>query len=203
MALTKSVAAVDEWQVVAQNTVVEGATVDLSANYQTLLTTFCVLSSETAQANGADIRVQISANTTGDEDWFDFVAFVGATGTGNKEDITNNPLAAASTTITCASTTGYTKPTGTDNGLRFIKDATVANSEVVLQNGLTTNTNITIVDGTTNEHANTADLYNIVSVHCVQLPDAANRCRVIYNNTKDAAGSELHVMSRISRITAI
>jgi hypothetical protein len=203
MALTKSVAQVDEWVAVAQNTVVEGATADISANYQTLLTIMVALTSETAAANGCEIAVQISAATSGDEDWVDLTRFQGPIGTANKEDSTANPLAAGATTITCASTTGYTKPTSTDNGLRYLKDATIANSEVVLQNGLTTNTNITIVDGTTNEHANTMDMYNIVGAYVIQIPDAANRLRVIYNNTKDAAGSTCDVMSRISRITAI
>lgn len=202
-ALTKAVELEDEWTAVVANTVVEGATVDVSAHYQTVLTIAVALTSATAQANGMDIRVQISSNTTGDEDWIDFVNFIGPIGTGNSEAITNNPLAAASTTITCASTTDYTLPTGTNNGLRYIKDGTIADSEIILQNGLTLNTNITIVDGTTNAHALNTLMYNIVGVYVCQLPDSASRCRIIYNNTKDAAGSACDVMARISSMTGI
>lgn len=203
MALTKSVASVDDWTAVAQNTVIEGATVDVSPNYQSTLSIFCALTSATASTNGCEIRVQLSSNSSGDEDWFDFISFQGPTGTANTENLTNNPLAAGSTTITCASTTGYTLPTGTDNGLRYIKDSTIANSEVILQKGLTTNTNITIVDGTTVEHAQNTPMYNIVGSYVISLPDTAIRARIIYNNTKDAAGSTCDVLCRINKITAI
>ena len=203
MALTKAVAVLDGWTAVAANTVIEGATVDCAAKYQSVLTVVVALASATAQANGMDIRVQISAATSGDEDWVDFVNFVGPIGTANTEAITNNPLAAGSTTITCASTTGYTLPTGTDNGLRYIKDGTIGNSEIFLQTALTTNTNITALDGTTHEHIQNVAMWNIVGVYVCQVPDSTNRARVVYNNTKDAAGSACDVMSRISSITAI
>ena len=203
-ALTKAVAALDEWQNVAQNTVVEGATADVSGNYQTVLTIAVALVTDaTASANGPEIVVQISSNTAGDEDWIDLTRFQGPIGTPNKEDSTENPLNAGDTTLNMASTTGYTKPTGTDNGLRYLKDATIADSEIVFQNGLTTNTNITVVDGTTNTHQNTMDFYNIAGVYIIQIPDSANRVRVIYNNTKDAAGSACDVMARLSKITGI
>lgn len=202
-ALTKAVASLDAWQAVAQNVVVKGATADVSANYQTTLYIDCALTSETAQANGTEIRVQVSTAASGDNSWIDLTSFGGPTGTANSEASTANPLTAASTTITCASTTGYTLPTGTDNGLRFILDATIANSEIVFQNGLITNTNITIVDGTTTQHANTAVLYNIVAEYVVNIPDTANRVRVIYNNTKDASGSTVAVRARLTTITGI
>ena len=48
MALTKSVEAVDEWAEISQNTVREGDTKDISANYSTLLHIICAISNETA-----------------------------------------------------------------------------------------------------------------------------------------------------------
>ena len=66
MALTKSVAAVDEWAEVVTNSVREGATTDISANYSTLLHIICAISSETAHT-GTLIRVEISSDTSGDE----------------------------------------------------------------------------------------------------------------------------------------
>lgn len=202
-ALTKTVVEVDPWTAIAQNVVVEGVTVDVSAYYQTTLYIDAALTSTTAQTNGTEIRVQVSSATSGDNKWHELAAFGGPVETGNSEAVTNNPLAAGSTTITCASTTGYTLPTGTDNGLRYIKDATIANSEIGLQTALTTNTNITILDGTTTEHANTAVLHNIVNSYAVNIPDTANRIRVIYNNCKDAAGSTMDVRARLTTITGI
>lgn len=203
MALVKTTVSVDDWTAVAQNVVVEGLTKDLSTYYQAVLTIIVALTSQTAATNGCEVRVQISANSTGDEDWVDLTSLQGAIGTGNSENITNNPLAAGSTTITCASTTGYTLPTGTDNGWRYIKDATIINSEIILQNAVTANTSIGIVDGTTNSHVLNTTMYNIVVPLVVQLPDSANRVRVIYNNTKDSAGSTCDVLARISAITTI
>ena len=209
-ALTKAVEAVDEWQAIAANTgILEGATVDLTAHYQSVLTIAVALTTNAGTAtNGCEIKVQISSNTTGDEDWIDLTSFQGPTSTAlaiNTETITNNPLAVGGTSITMASTTGYAIPSATtDNGLRYLKDATIANSEIVYQTAVTTNTNITIIEGVTNQHANTAVLSNVVGVYTIQLPDSANRCRVIYNNTKDAAsGSGVDVMSRMSSITGI
>jgi hypothetical protein len=208
MALTKAIAQVDEWQNVAALTgILEGATVDVSACYQASLHIAVAIVTAATVANGCEIRIQVSANTTGNEDWFDFTTFQGpiaAASASNTEAITNNPLTAGSTTITCASTTGYTIPTGTDNGYRYIKDTTIANSEVILQTSLTTNTNIVILDGTANEHIQTIPMWNIVGLYTVQIPDTANRVRIIYNNTKDATtGAAVDVMSRISKITAI
>jgi hypothetical protein len=204
--LTKSVAALDEWQAVAASTVVEGATVDVSACYQSVLTIFAAIVTAATVANGADIRVQISANTTGDEDWFDFVNFIGPTAAAsasNSEAITDNPLHAGDTTILCASTTGYALPSAsTDNGLRYIKDATIANSEVILQTAMTTNTSIGILDGVTNQHAQNTLMWNIVAAYTCQLPDSAVRARIVYNNCKDTT-AQIDVMSRILKITAI
>ena len=209
MALTKAVAQVDEWQNVAANTgIVEGATVDVSACYQSILTIVAALTTNAGTAtNGIEIRCQMSANTTGDEDWVEFSSFQGPTSTAlasNTETITNNPLSVGGTSITMASTTGYGLPTGTDNGWRYLKDSTIANSEIVFQTAVTTNTNITILEGVTNQHANTTVLSNVVGIYTVQIPDSASRVRIIYNNTKDAAsGSAVDVMSRISKITGI
>jgi hypothetical protein len=207
MALTKSVAALDEWQAVAASAVVEGATADVSGNYQTVLHIFAAIVTAATVSNGADIRVQISANTTGDEDWFDFVNFIGPTAAAsasNTEPISNaGGIAGGATTCTVASTTGYALPSAaTDNGLRYIKDSTIANSEVIFQTALTANTNISWLDGTANAHAQNIPLWNIVGAYTCQLPDSAVRARIVYNNCKDTT-AQIDVMARITRITAI
>jgi hypothetical protein len=57
MALTKAVAAVDAWTAVAQNTVVEGATVDVSACYQATLHIEVAVTTATATTAGLKIIV--------------------------------------------------------------------------------------------------------------------------------------------------
>jgi hypothetical protein len=203
MALTKSFAQVDEWQAVTASTVVEGAVVDVSACYQAVLTIFAAHCTAAAVANGMDIRIQISSNSADDEDWFDFCNFIGPTGTSATVHVEDNPLDAGDATILINPTTGFAIPSAaTDNGLRFIKDSTIANSEVVMQKTVTTSTNITIVDGVKNAHAQNTPLWSIVGAYVCQLPDSAIRARIIYNNCKDAT-AEIDVMARIMRITAI
>lgn len=85
--LTKSVAVVDAMQEIAQNTVLEGTTVDISACYDVILHIDCALSSTTAQTNGTEILVMISSNTTGDADWTVLTAFGGPIGTAIKVDL--------------------------------------------------------------------------------------------------------------------
>ena len=197
MAVTKGSEAVDAWAEIAQNAIREGATKDLDPNYVSTIHIDIALTSETAHT-GTQIIIQISTSDADDEFWQDFDEVIGPTGTANKEDITNNPLAAAATTITVASTTGYTT-----TGWRFLEDATLANSELVWENGYTTDTNITIQDGVKREHANTADLYNIAKTYPVLLPMTARRARVLYNNKYDADGATVATRTRLTKVTAV
>lgn len=198
MALTKAVAAVDACQEIAQNTVLEGAIVDVSACYSAALHIDFALSNATAHT-GTRIKVQVSSATSGDEDWQDLYDFISITGTTDLEAITNNPLSAGGTSITVASTTGYT----VNGSWRFLEDATFANSEWVFQTAYVTNTSITILDGVTREHANTAVLNSIADRYVVSLPDWANRVRIVYDNTYDSDGATVAVRARISKLTGV
>jgi hypothetical protein len=189
--------ALTDWTAVAQNAIGESGTLDCSDNVKTLLHIQSFLDTETAHT-GTRFLIQVSSALSGDEDWQDYTEFVGLIGTANKEDMTGNPTAAGATTITVASTTGYTA-----GAWRAIKDATLVNSELVFQTGLTTNTNITVLDGTTNEHANTSDLYNIALTQVVLLDSTVNRVRVIVDNTYDSDGSTLNYKIRASKVIGV
>lgn len=78
---TKSVAEVDAMQEIAQAAILEGTTVDVSGIQDGILHIDCALSSTTAQANGTEIIVQVSSNTTGDANWTNLTSFGGPTGT--------------------------------------------------------------------------------------------------------------------------
>lgn len=210
MALTKSVAAVDEWAEVAQAGLREGATTDVSGCYAAILHIFCCLSSTTAHT-GTEIIVQISSNTSGDEDWTDLVRFIGPTGTASKADFGGDE-AAAQTELSI--TNPATANLDHDKKLIFIEHTgTVANCEVAYQVSNTGDAGdtITIQDGLTNaQTAADSDVYTVdgdtasaVGVYVVELPMAANRVRVLYNNNYDADGSTVHTNCRISKVTAI
>ena len=199
-ALTKSVAAVDEWAEIAQDAVREGATTDVSGCYAATLHISYALTSATAHT-GTKIEIQLSSNTSGDENWTTLTSFVTKTGTPDPEAQTENPLAVGQTVINCASTVGLYD----DDGTRwiFIEDGTVANSEMMYLVSHVGNTSVTVQDGTTNEHAQSVNMFDIADVVAVELPITANRVRVIYDNTYDSDGATCHTLCRISKVTGL
>jgi len=200
--LTKSVAQINDWTAVAQNTVGGGVgyDYDMSGDYEVLICIQAFLDSTTAHT-GTEFVVQISSNTSENEsikneDWQDFTKWVGLVGTAVKDDIENNPLAQGATTITL---TGHTY-TVLGKWLA-IEDTTLVNSELIYEVAQSTNS-ITILNGTANEHQNTADIYNVAETYVILIPaSVAKWVRVVVNNTYDSDGSSLNYKVRISRIT--
>lgn len=200
MALTKSVAAVDEWAEVAQNAVRKGATTDVSGCYSAALHIDVALSSETAHT-GSKIEVQVSSNTSGNEDWSTLTEFIGPTGTANSENPSGSE-AAGQTVIEVASTTGLYD----DDETRwiFIEDTgTVADSEMCLLVSHVADTSITIQDGLTNAKDTSDVIFDIADTYVIDIPIWANRVSVIYDNTYDSDGATIHTRCRISKVTAI
>ena len=108
-------------------------------------------------------------------------------GTANLETITNNPASPGETVFTVASTTGYTT-----DGIQyvFIEDMDdVTDSEMLQAVSAITDTSITMLDGCTNQHANTAVLSSLAEKHTFAVPTSAKRVRVIYDNTLDSDGT--------------
>jgi len=194
-----AVEAVTDWTAVAQNAVGESGTVDCSGHDATSLNIQAFLDSTTAHT-GTKFQIQVSYNTSGDEDWSDYREFVALIGTANSEAITDNPLSAGSTTITMANTGGNYETAPMGRWLA-IEDGTLVNSELVCNSGYTTDTNITIIDGTTNEHAQNTVMYDIAASKTVILDSTVNRVRVIINNTYDTNGSTLNYKVRATKLT--
>lgn len=201
MAITKAVESINDWTAVAQNTVGESATLDCSGHYATNLCIQAFLDTATAHT-GTEFIVQVSSNTTGDEDWHDYNKIVALVGTANTEPITNDPLAPGSTTITMADTGGLyeTYPMGR---WLAIEDDTLTYSELVLNTGFTTNTSITILDGTANNHIQNTAMFDIAISYVIILDSTVNRARLVVNNTYDVDGSTLNYKVRATEVTAI
>lgn len=195
---TKSTAAVDEWANVAQNAVREGATTDVSGAYDVVLHIDIALTQAIAHT-GTKIEVQISSNTSGDEDWSTLTSFIGPTGTPNSEAVTGTE-AAGSTVIECASTVGLYD----DDETRFIffENGTVANSELGLLVSHVANTSVTVQDGITNAQTSST-MWDIAQRYVVQIPFSANRVRIIYDNTFDVDGADVTTLARLSKVTGI
>ena len=202
-ASTQTPSSVDDWNACAQNTVEESSVITADDDYGTMLSIQAFLDSTTAHT-GTKFQIQISSADSGDEDWHDLPGgtFVELVGTANSENITDNPLAASSTTITVADTGGNyeTPPMGR---WLAIEDSTLANSELILNTGYTTDTNITIIDGTANEHAQNTTMYDIAFSKSMYVPAGANRIRVIVNNTYDVDGSTLNYRIRKVEIAGL
>lgn len=211
-ALTKSVESIDDWVEVTQPSVREGTTVDISANYQTTLLIDVCLSEAVAETAGATIYVEISSNTTGDEDWEVLTSFGGPTATAESEPLSADE-AAAQTVLSVANPT----TNNLDNPSRFIffeDTASAVNSEIIFQvsnEGDATDT-ITVLDGLTNAHASATSLMwfvdsttvpsGAVAQYVVNIPDSANRVRVIYDNTHSTA-ADIFTKCRLVKITGI
>lgn len=199
MALTKGVAAVDEWAEVAQNAVREGATVDVSGNYSSILSIDVALSSGTTHT-GTKVEVQISSNSSGDEDWTTLTSFISPTGTASSENPSGSE-AIGQTVIEVASTTGFVAD---ETRWIFIEDVgTVADSEMLLLVSAITDTSITVQDGLTVAKDSSDVIFNIAQNYSIDIPFAANRVRVIYDNTFDSDGATVHTKCRISRVTGV
>lgn len=196
MALTKAVEAITDWTAVAQNTVGESGTLDCSGHYGTELHIQAFLDTTTAHT-GTKFKIQVSSNTSGDEDWQDLTEFVALIGTAATDLIEDNPLAASSTAIalTGHALTVLAKWLG-------IEDGTLVNSELIFEVSQTAN-EVVILDGTTNAHAVNTAIFNLAMVKVIVLPFATNRARVIVDNTYDADGSTLNYKVRATKVTAV
>jgi hypothetical protein len=209
MALTKAVAVVDAWAEVAQNAVREGAVADLTETFDAVLLIDCALSSTTAHT-GTEIIVQVSSNTTGDEDWHVLTRLLGPVGTAVKADFAGTE-AAGQTVLSV--TNPATANVDNDGKFKFVEHtATAANSEIVFQTADSGDDGdtVTVLDGITNEQTADSDLFDIdsatasaVGQYVIPIPFAVPRARVVYNNTYDPDGSTVHTRCRLVKVTAI
>lgn len=210
MALTKAVAAVDEWAAITLASIREGAPVNLATYYDAMLHIIHCLAGTTAHL-GTEIIVQISGNTAGDEDWRDLCRFVAGVKTAFKSDFVGDEAAGQTVLSVTDPATG-----NLDHLFKWIfihQTAIVADSEItylVAQSGDAGDT-ITVQDGITNaQTAANSDVFtcdtagvSAVDIFNVQLPASANRVRVIYNNGYGATGSTVVASCRISGVTAL
>lgn len=192
-------AVLDPTQEVAQNTLVEGVEGDLSGCYAAALEVFDALTNETAHL-GTEFLVEVSSDQDGDEGWALFHRFLGVTGTGNQEAITNNPAAASTTVLTVASTTGYTA----NGSKRFLEDvSSFADSEWVRQKSYSNNASVTLVDGIARQHGVSSLLHNTAASRRIALPMDARRVRLIVNNCYSPSGATVAFRSLLAKVTAV
>lgn len=192
----KSVKSIQDWSAVAQNTISKSEEYDLIDNINGILNLQAALDTTTAHT-GTKFIVQISSSKSGNEDWQDFVEFVGLIGTAATDLIEDDPLVAGSTDITL--TTHALTVLGK---WLFIEDSTLINSELVMESEQTENA-IVVLDETTNAHAVGTSIFNVAMVQNIAIPFATNRVRLIIDNTYDLNGSTLNYKLRLSTVRSV
>jgi len=195
-AITSSV--IDDWAAVAEGATDESTVIDISANYMTAVHIQAFTDMNDAH-EGTEFVIQVSGMSSGDEDWSDYFKFSALVGDGDAEPIDDDPLVATSTTITVSNTGGgyETAPMGK---WIAIEDSTIANCELVWITGFTADTNFTIQDGTTNEHAKSTLVWDIAMSKTVIIPFGVGyRARVICNNGYDLDGTASSVVWKVGK----
>jgi hypothetical protein len=191
-ASTLTAASVDDWNACAQNTIEESAVMTNNNGYGLTVLIQAFLDSTTAHT-GTKFTIQVSSNSTGDEDWHDFYSFVPTdlVDTAATDLIEDNPLAATSTSLTL---TGHAL---TEEGIWIgIEDGTLVNSELIFVASQTANA-VVALDGTTNEHAQNTAVFDAAISQTYFVPMGIGvRARVIIDNSYDDNGSTLNYRIR-------
>lgn len=118
-----------EWQEIAQNTVLESGTIDVSASWGSTLHIDIALSSTTAHT-GTEIVVQMASEAAVDDAWSEVTRFVGPTGTAIAIAFAATEPA---TETTIAVTDPATNNMDNDGKFKFIENAVAADCEIVYQ----------------------------------------------------------------------
>ncbi len=203
MALTKgSQTTLDEWALTANTAMRLGTELNVSTSYECTLYLKAVLGEAVASTGQPEIIVQSTGEATpAKDDWTNELRLIGPVGT----PVT--PLAllatepAGETVIAC--TNPATALIANDGKFKFIKNTTVANSEVVFQteNSGDAGDTITILDGLANEQTAAAsvimDINDVVTEVVAQWKLTINcrslsRLRVIYNADYDTDGPDVY-----------
>lgn len=200
---TKTGTLIDAFLEIAQNAIRIGNARNITLKYEQLLLIDIALTSETPH-DGTEILVEISEETSGNNNWTELTSFIAAAGTAASELTDNSPLAigegVSGTPILVTLTGGFE----VEGVYLFLKDVTdFADSEIVYMVSFSSDTSIALRDGVTNAHAVSSTLYSIAQTYPIRIPPAARRVRVTYNNTKDSGGSTVATRSRIAEITAL
>lgn len=160
-------------QSVAASSVVVGTAVDVSGKLGGLVYVRFGRRSATAAGAGANIRIEVSYTSSGDNSWFPFAVFTSAFAACESEAVTGT-VAAGATTITCASTTNLAA-----GDIIFIDNGTIGNSEWARIKSIVTNTSVTVEDALVNA-ATSCTMYDSAEIYApVAIPEGAIRIRAV------------------------
>ena len=214
MALTKgSQTTLDEWALTANAAMRLGTELDVSSAYYCTLYIKAALGEAVASTGQPEVIIQTTGEASpAKDDWTPHIRLTGPSGTPVTPLALNATEPAAETIIAC--TNPVTAGIDNDGKFKFIKNTTVANSEIIFQtaNSGDAGDTITILDGLANEQTAAAsvimdidDVSNevvaqwAITIDCLTL----SRIRVIYNADKDTDGPDVYTFCAYTLNTGI
>jgi len=214
MALTKgSQTVLDEWALTANAAVRLGTELDVSTAYEVTLAIKAVLGEAVASTGQPEIIIQSTGEASpAKDDWVNELRLVGPVGTPVTPLALDATEPADETVIAC--TNPETAGIDNDGKFKFIKNTTVANSEVVFQtaNSGDAGDTITILDGLANEQTAAASVIMDIddaraevvaqwklNINCRSL----SRLRIVYNADYDTDGPDVYTYSAYTLNTGL
>lgn len=197
---TKDGTQIDEWAVVSPATQREGAAIAIPDDLVISVTVWSSKVEEVAHDGEDYYLFQASKSTSGDEDWEDVLELKGTAGTADKVNV--DVESAAGATQLKVDSTGGASEFETLGDRYFVLNNTIANSEIVKNNGFANDDYITCLDGLTNTQQTSADVFNIVDqIGPITYPPQFRRARVIVRN--DDADCDIVTKTDIAKVTEI
>jgi len=160
-------------QSVAASSVALGTDVDVSGKMGGLVYIRFGRRSATAAGAGANIRLEASFATSGNNTWFPFAEFTTNFAACEAEAVSGT-VASGQKVITVASTTNLAA-----GDLIFIDNGTIGNSEWARIKSIVSNTSVTVEDDLVNA-ATGCTIYDSAEIYAaVQFPEGAIRIRAV------------------------
>ena len=203
----------DEWALTANAAIRLGAELDVSSAYQCKLYIKAVLGEAVASTGQPKIIIQSTGESSpAKDDWTVELPLIGPQGTPITPLALDDTEPADDTVIAC--TNPVTAGIDNDGKFKFIKNTTVANSEVIFQtaNSGDAGDTITLLDGLANEQtAATSVIMDIddpdlevvaqwaITIDCLTI----SRIRVIYDADHDTDGPDVYTFCAYTLCTGV
>lgn len=170
---SKSTGSLLSLQSVAASSVAVSSAVDVSTALGGLVYVRFGRRSATAAGAGANIRIECSKSSSGDNSWFPIAVFTTAFAACEAEAVSGT-VNSGTAVITVASTTNLTA-----GDLIFIDNGTIGNSEWGRIKSIVANTSVTIEDNLVNAQTG-ATLYDSAEIYApIMIPEGAIRIRAV------------------------
>jgi len=179
---TKDGAVVDEWAEIAAGVIRPGADIAVPEDIGIDLELTICHSSSNAHANGALVIVEVSSNTSGDEDWTELLPGGFRSSGGSSADTTIDIESGPGTSLWLLATSGFENKMGRF----FIEEGTPANSEIGRVSNYAVGDSVAPVDGLTRTHIVGVHVFSIVEQWPIRVPKEFRRARVlVWNDDAD------------------